>query len=250
MTVRRLLASIHDVTGVHAERLDRLVPVVEAAVGPGRFALLVVPDFHKRGLLTGDPAFGRRLRGWADAGCEIFLHGFTHIDESEHAGAAARWKASRMTAGEGEFLGLSTQEAEARIAEGRDVVEQLTGRPIAGFVAPAWLYGEDSLAALAAQNIRMIEDHFRVWDPQNSMVFARGPVVTYASRSGARIASSILWSRLATVLLARASNVRLAVHPHDVDSPRLMREIMRALSVFARSHRPSAYADLVPSRFS
>src|SRR3546814_10127916 len=97
------------------------------------------------------------------------------------------------------------------------MIEQVIGRPIAGFVAPAWLYGEDSLAALAAQNIRLIEDHFRVWNPQKSTVFARGPVVTYASRSRTRIASSILWSRLATVLLARASTVRLAVHPHAVD---------------------------------
>jgi len=250
MTVRRLLASIHDVTPIHAARLDRLVPIVEAALGAGRYALLVVPDFHRRGRLIGDPQFESRLRGWADAGCEIFLHGFTHIDESSHSGAAARWKASRMTAGEGEFLGLSTSDAEARIAEGRDMIEQLTGRPIAGFVAPAWLYGEDSLVALAAQNVRMVEDHFRVWNPQTSAVLARGPVVTYASRSRVRIASSILWSRLATGLLARASTVRLAVHPHDVDSPRLLREIARALSVFARSHRPSAYADLLPGRFS
>lgn len=250
MTARRLLASIHDVTPFHAARLERLVPLVEEAVGPGRYALLVVPDFHRQGLLTGDAQFGRRLRRWADAGCEIFLHGFTHIDESDHAGAAARWKASRMTAGEGEFLGLSTREAEARILEGRDMIEQLIGRPIAGFVAPAWLYGEDSLAALAAQNIRMIEGHFRVWNPQNSEVFARGPVVTYASRSRVRIATSILWSRLATVLLARASTVRLAVHPHDVDSPRLMREIARALGAFARSHQPATYADLASGRFS
>lgn len=130
------------------------------------------------------------------------------------------------------------------------MIEQLTGRPIAGFVAPAWLYGEGSLAALAAQNIGMVEDHFRVWNPQTSAVFARGPVITYASRSRARIASSILWSRLATGLLARASTVRLAVHPHDVDSPRLVGEIRRAIAAFARSHRPSPYADLITGRFS
>lgn len=244
MTKRRLLASIHDVTPTHAARLDRLVPIVEAAVGPGRYALLVVPDFHRQGLLTADPSFGLRLRRWADAGCEIFLHGFTHIDESRHTGVATRWKATRMTAGEGEFLGLSRRDSETRIAEGRNMIEQLIGRPIAGFVAPAWLYGEDSLAALAAQNIGIIEDHFRVWNPQNSHVFARGPVLTYASRSRARIASSILWSRLATKLLARAATVRLAVHPHDIDSPALLREIARALAAFSRSHEPSTYSDL------
>lgn len=242
---RRLLASIHDVTPVHADRLARLIPVVEGIVGRGHYALLVVPDFHRRGHLSSDREFSARLRSWADSGCEIFLHGFTHLDESRHDNIVARWAATRMTAGEGEFLGLPRREADRRLVEGRALVEQAIGRAVDGFVAPAWLYGDDSLAALAAQGFGMIEDHFRVWDPRNGRIFARGPVVTYASRSRMRLVSSILWSRLATIGLARADTVRFAVHPHDVDSPALLREIERALRAFARSHRPSAYAELV-----
>lgn len=242
---RRLLASIHDVTPVHADRLARLISLVEGIVGRGRFALLVVPDFHRRGLLADDRAFSARLRAWADSGCEIFLHGFTHLDESRHDSIGARWAASRLTAGEGEFLGLPRPEADRRLLEGRAIVEQAIGRAVDGFVAPAWLYGDASLAALSAQGFGLIEDHLRVWDPRNGRVFARGPVVTYASRSMARLTGSILWSRLATIGLARARTVRFAVHPHDVDSPALLREIERALRAFTRSHRPSGYADLV-----
>jgi uncharacterized protein len=243
-TPKRLLASIHDVTPYHAARLDRLVPLVERIVGAGRYALLVVPDFHRSGLLRDNLAFANRLRSWADAGCEIFLHGFSHLDESQHVSRAAQIKAERLTAGEGEFLGLDYNDATSRLQDGRSMLEDIIGRPVAGFIAPAWLYGSDSLKALVDQGFSLAENHFRVWNPQTDAVLARGPVITYASRSLPRLASSILWSRIATIALTKAQTVRFAVHPHDVDSPRLMREIERALQAFTATHAPSAYADL------
>jgi uncharacterized protein len=241
---KRLLASIHDVTPYHADRLDHLVPLVERIVGPGRYALLVVPDFHRSGLLRDNLAFANRLRSWADAGCEIFLHGFSHLDESIHLSRTAKVKAERLTAGEGEFLGLDYDDATSRLQDGRSMLEDMIGRPVAGFIAPAWLYGSGALKALADQGFTLAEDHFRVWNPQTDAVLARGPVITYASRSLPRLASSILWSRIATIALTKAKTVRFAVHPHDVESPSLMREIERALRVLTKTHLPSAYADL------
>jgi len=242
---RRLLTSIHDVTPYHLDRLDRLVPIVEQAVGVGRYALLVVPDFHRSGLIRDNMAFARQLRGWSEAGCEIFLHGFTHLDEVQHTSRAARLKAERMTAGEGEFLGIDYSEAAGKLEQGRTMLEDMIGGPVAGFIAPAWLYGPDSLKAIADRGFTLVEDHFRVWNPQSGAVLARGPVLTYASRSPLRLASSLLWSRLATIALARAKTVRFAVHPHDIDSPALVHEIGRALGAFSASHRPSAYRELV-----
>lgn len=244
-TSRRLLASIHDVTPYHLDRLDRLVPIVEQTVGAGRYALLVVPDFHRSGLIRDNIAFARRLRSWSEAGCEIFLHGFTHLDDVQHTSRAARLKAERMTAGEGEFLGIGYSEAATRLEQGQTMLEDMIGAPVAGFIAPAWLYGPDSLKAIADRGFTLVEDHFRVWNPQTGTVLARGPVLTYASRSPMRLASSLLWSRLATIALARAKTVRFAVHPHDVDSPALIHEITRALGVFSASHWPSAYRELV-----
>src|SRR3546814_12752642 len=86
----------------------------------------------------------------------------------------ARWAASRLTAGEGEFLGLPRPEADHRLLEGRAIVEQAIGRAVDGFVAPAWLYGDASLAELAAQDFGMVEDHFR---DRKSVVEGKGWVV-------------------------------------------------------------------------
>lgn len=241
---RRLLASIHDVTPFHLERLERLVPLVEDIVGKGKFALLAVPDFHGEGRLDHHKDFARRLRGWADDGCDIFLHGFTHRDESAHESIGARLRASGLTAGEGEFSGLSYYDASRKLNDGRKMVEDIIGRPVTGFVAPAWLYSPGSLRAIAHQGFALCEDHFKIWDPQTQKIYSKGPVVTYASRSPTRLLSSLAWSRIATVALSRASTVRLAVHPHDVDAGELVAEISRALRVFSRSHLPSSYLQL------
>ncbi len=241
---RRLLASIHDVTPAHADRLDRLTPLVERHAGRGCFALLVVPDFHGRAPLRAGSPFAARLRAWAGAGCEIFLHGFTHRDDMAHTSFATRMKASRMTAGEGEFLGLGYSEARRRLIGGRALVEDIVGGPVAGFIAPAWLYGAGSRRAIADLGFPLAEDHFRVWRPASGEVLTRGPVVTYAGRSRIRLQGSLLWSRIASFALRRMPVVRLAVHPHDADSPALLEEIDRALGAFVRSHQPDRYASL------
>ena len=244
MAERRLLASIHDVTPYHLARLERLVPMVENVLGRGKFALLVVPDFHGHGRIDQDPAFAKRLRGWADDGCDIFLHGFSHLDDVVHTSKQAALKARRLTAGEGEFLGLDFDQANQKLIEGRKMVEDITGQPVAGFIAPAWLYSDQSLQAIAQQGFALCESHFQVWNPQNTRVYVRGPVITYASRTPTRMLSSLLWSRIATVVLSRSDIVRFAVHPHDVDAPELVREIGRALRVFSKSHTATSYQQL------
>ncbi|HTI67201.1 MAG TPA: polysaccharide deacetylase family protein [Caulobacteraceae bacterium] len=241
---RRLLLSVHDVSPAHAERISRLTEVIERRAGESPFAMLVVPDFHGGWPLAAHPAFRAWLRARADAGVEMFLHGLRHLDESRHATAMSRWKAGVMTAGEGEFLGLDRAEADRRLRDGRAELEDIIGRPVAGFVAPAWLYGPGALAAIAAQGFALAEDHFKVWRPSDGRVLARGPVITYATRTPARLASSLMVSRAATLGLRRLTNLRLAVHPHDVESPAVMREFERALAHYGSYRRISRYADL------
>jgi predicted deacetylase len=122
-----------------------------------------------------------------------------------------------MTAGEGEFLGLGREEAARRMAAGRKLVEDITGKAAAGFVAPAWLYGEGALAALCSSDFALAEDHMRVWRPQSGETLARGPVITWASRSPMRTASSLAFAALARRALRPLDVVRVAAHPGDTN---------------------------------
>jgi hypothetical protein len=153
-----------------------------------------------------------------------------------------------MTANEGEFLGLPKDEALARIHAGRSLMEDVIGRPVDGFVAPAWLYGPGALEALRESSVPIAEDHFRVWSPASGRQLASGPVITWASRTKARLASSLL----AAAALRRAplDVLRVGVHPPDVHHPALVRSIKKTLSAAAASRRVGRYADLLPARTS
>jgi predicted deacetylase len=239
---RLLLASIHDVSPRFESEVDRLLDLLAPHVG-SRLAMLVVPNHWGDAPIVPGSRFAARLRSWADQGIEVLLHGFTHRDEAQHAGAANRVRARFLTASEGEFLGLSRAEAAARIADGRALIESVTGRPIDGFVAPAWLYGSGACEALEQAGITLAEDHLRVWSPATGKQLAWGPVITWASRTRLRLASSLA----AAVALRHAplEVLRIGVHPPDVRHPALVTSIGETFRVAKRKRRPSRYRDLL-----
>jgi len=239
-----LLASIHDVGPRFEREVDQLAGQLAEILGGPKFAMLVVPDHWGEAPLAENRAFQRRLRDWADQGVEMFVHGWFHKDLAEHTGAAA-FKAKHMTAGEGEFLGLSRAEASRRMADGRKLVEDAIGRSAAGFIAPAWLYGDGALAALKDNGFALAEDHMKVWQPETGKVLAKGPVITWASRSVPRQLSSRLVASLARNFLHPQRVMRIAVHPGDTRVPALIDSIGQTFSAFAARRPAGRYADLL-----
>lgn len=244
MSGKLLLASIHDVGPRFESEVDQLADLLSDILGGPKFAMLVVPDHWGEAPLAGNTAFQARLRGWADQGIEMFVHGWFHKDLAEHSGAAA-FKAKHMTAGEGEFLGLSREVAAQRMADGRKLIEDAIGREVAGFIAPAWLYGEGAREALAESGFALAEDHMRVWRPADGKVLAKGPVITWASRSVPRQLSSRFFSGLARHALHGQKVMRIAVHPGDTTVPALLSSIAKTYSAFAARRLPGRYADLL-----
>jgi predicted deacetylase len=223
---KMLLVSIHDVSPKFMGEVDRLVAVVEAHTGASRFAMLVVPDFWGEAPIARDRAFQRRLRRWAEAGVEMFVHGWSHRDPAPS----------------GHMPGA---EALRRMAEGRAVVEDAIGRPPAGFVAPAWLYSHDARNALAEAGFTLAEDHLRVWHPPSGRILSRGPVVTWATRTPLRKASSLFAAAALRRLLGPLPAVRLAVHPADTRHPKTMASIEKSLKILLGRRRPAHYSELM-----
>ncbi|MBC7496542.1 MAG: DUF2334 domain-containing protein [Sphingomonadaceae bacterium] len=236
---RLLLASVHDVGPRFALEVDALAERLERLLGGPSFAMLVVADHWDGAPLATDRAYARRLRGWADAGVEMFVHGWSHRDPTPTGFAA-----THMTAGEGEFAALSQSEALARMVRAREVVEDATGRAAAGFVAPAWLYSDGARAALTVAGFAIAEDHFRVWRPVDGAVLARGPVITWASRSRLRRQSSLAVAAAARRLLRGQRVVRVAVHPGDTHEPTILASIDATVASLARGRHAGRYADL------
>ena len=243
--MKRLLASIHDVGPRSECEVDALLERLSGHLGGPRLAMLVVPDHWGEAPLTLGTPFATRLRGWAEAGVEMFVHGWFHRDTSEHHGIAAL-KAKHMTASEGEFLGLDHVTALDRMTRGKALVEDIIGRPAAGFIAPAWLYSDGALKALGEAGFALAGNHGRGWSPiERDRGLTRGPGITWASRTNARQLSSLAAAAVLRHLLQPAKVVRVAVHPGDAHVPRLLESIDRTFRAFTRGGRvPSRYADL------
>jgi len=243
MNKRRLILSIHDVAPAFEAEIEQLVELARPTAGD-RIAMLVVPHHWNSDPLVGGSAFAARLRGWSDRGYEMFLHGWSHRDDCQHAALRDRLKAKRMTAGEGEFLGIDRQEAQRRLRDGRRLVEDVIGREVAGFIAPAWLYGAAALEAIAEADFAIAEDHWRVWVPRTDRTLSCGPVMTWASRTPARLHSSLaLAATMRTIPMP--ATMRVAVHPPDARQPRLVKSIAATLATLGKSRPIAGYADLL-----
>jgi len=122
-------------------------------------------------------------------------------------------------------------------------IDRQTGKPIDGFVAPAWLYGDGAREALVEAAIPLAEDHLRVWSPASGAELAWGPVITWASRTRTRLLSSLF----AAAALRRAplEVLRIGVHPPDVRHPALVGSIEATFTTAARRRRPGRYGDLL-----
>ena len=238
--------SIHDVS-------PAFVPEIEQALAAcARFgakpALLVVPDFHGRWPLLDYPDFCARLRVLQSAGHEVYLHGFFHkarIGDSAHDAhlpektggtgrpGGVRWAFAQrvVSGGQAEFCDLSREEAVDRLERGERTLRD-AGLRVDGFVPPAWSMARWLPELLAGRGYRFCEDHARVYDPAAGR--ARFSVVlNYASRTPARLYSSVAWCRVAKHA-GGLLPARIAIHPADMGLPLLRREIDRLLAWGAR----------------
>jgi predicted deacetylase len=140
------------------------------------------------------------------------------------------------------------------MTEARAVVEDAIGGAAAGFVAPAWLYSAGARAALADAGFALAEDHLRVWHPPSGDILARGPVITWATRTPLRKASSLAAAAALRRLLAPLPAVRLAVHPADTRHPATVASIEKSLTILLAHRRAARYSELmhvmVPKRHS
>jgi predicted deacetylase len=223
--------SIHDVSPAWQPEVELALQMTKAA--GAKAALLVVPNFHARAPLSEHPRFAERLRRLQADGHEIYLHGFFHLSRpwnespaktTGHTNSSRRpstlgarirhaFAQKVVSAGEAEFSDVSPSEARERLFEGERMLND-AGLSIDGFVAPAWSMPSWVLRLLSERGYRFTEDHTRVYDPAGGNSRA-SVVLNYASRTPARLLSSVAYCRVARPA-RRFLPARIALHPADM----------------------------------
>ena len=223
--------SIHDVSPACSDEVEGALELCHAA--GARPALLVVPNFHGRAPLLDDARFCARLRDLQAAGHEVYLHGLRHQSAERYEGRAQGGRLAWLFAqrvvsgGEAELSDVAPDEGRARVEEGERVLAE-AGLRVDGFVAPAWSMPSWLLPLLAERDYRFTEDHLRVYDPAAGRSRA-SVVLNWASRSPARLLSTVAWCRAAKHARVLVP-ARIAIHPGDMRWLVLRREIEHVLT--------------------
>jgi predicted deacetylase len=225
--VRNLCVSIHDVSPHTWAQCETLLKAIrEVADIP--VTLLVVPAYHHLAV-SDSTSYERMLESRLQAGDELALHGYTHLDEAVAPTRWRDWYARRIyTQCEGEFSALSRVEAKQRLQWGLEWFAK-RGWPVQGFVAPAWLLGEGAWQALRESSFDYTTTISRFYFlPRQRALFA--PSLVYSARSGWGSALSRVGNSVSAHAMHNAPLVRLGLHPADVRHSATIRHMQRLLA--------------------
>jgi predicted deacetylase len=207
-----LIVSIHDVSPLTREAVDAMLHDL-AEAGVERTSLLVIPDHHRKAPMTGDAEFCAWLRDRACNGQEIVLHGYYH----QRARRGGEWAKSviteHYTAGEGEFFDLSEPEAAWRLEKAKAEFAAAGFHPT-GFIAPAWLLGNEAEAAVKKAGFAYTTRLKSFKDLDSGRETASQSLV-WSVRSGWRRQASLWWNAWLAGRLADAPLFRVGLHPPD-----------------------------------
>ena len=244
-TDRALVASIHDVSPLTLRQTERILDDLKQ-IGSATTSLLVIPDHHRHGRISGYPAFAGWLRNRVTEGHEVVLHGYYHIrDHDSGDDLFKKIVTQSYTAGEGEFFDLSENEALERLNLGLSEFAAC-GLTTVGFIAPAWLLGSDAERAVRGLGFQYTTRISTVSDFKTGDVHSSRSLV-WSVRAPWRRVCSLAWNRLLTIALRDAPLLRVGIHPPDWDHSAIRNQILSITATALAGRRAMTYQQWLAS---
>ncbi len=223
-----LVVSIHDVSPLTLGKTEQILDDLKN-IGCASTSLLVIPDHHKLGRISLNAPFAESLRERVSEGHEPVLHGYYHLREKQAADSVLKKMVTQFyTAGEGEFFDLSEAEAHERLSLGVSEFNSC-GLTSAGFIAPAWLLGDEAECAVRAHGFKYTTRIATVSDFSNGNVH-RARSLVWSVRAHWRRVFSLAWNYLLAITLRDAPLLRVGIHPPDWDHAAIRNQILKLTS--------------------
>lgn len=234
-----LLVSLHDVSPVTLADCGRALELLrEAGFVAAELTVLAIPR-HEDGLaLDRDPATVRFLRGLADGGATLVMHGLTHRMPGRAWTPTGFVRGHVFARGQGELLRAAADEARRILAEGADILRRAgLEEATRAFVPPAWLLSRAAREVVAGAGF----DFYELF----AGIVHRGRVrasrvIGWGSLNALETGATAAFAWGQTLLPAR--DTRVAVHPADMRRPLQRRAIARAIARLRARSRPLSYA--------
>jgi predicted deacetylase len=245
LTNRALVVSIHDVSPLTLGKTEQILEDLKK-IGCASTSLLVIPDHHRRGRISMNAAFAWWLRERVAEGHEPVLHGYYHLREQQAAdGVLKKMVTQSYTAGEGEFFDLSENDARERLNLG---LAEFTacGLTPTGFIAPAWLLGNEAEHAVRGLGFQYTTRIATVSDFKSGDVHSARSLV-WSVRAPWRRVCSLAWNRVLALVLRNSSLLRVGIHPPDWDHAAIRNQILSITSTALAGRRAMTYQQWLAS---
>jgi uncharacterized protein len=240
-----LVVSIHDDSPLTQPDCDRMLQDL-AEAGVGTTCLLVIPDHHRRAPVAKAPGFQHWLTTLVTQGHEPILHGYYHLrDQRPGETLRDRWTTRLYTAGEGEFYDLDQEQASNRLRRGLTDFGFLPRR-FAGFIAPAWLLGDDAKTAVRACGFRYTTTVHGVENLITGLCLPSRSLV-WSTRAAWRRWTSLRWNERLDRHLRHRELLRIGLHPPDRRYPGIWEQALGIIRRAVRERQPMSYEQVVSS---
>ncbi|HET6279738.1 MAG TPA: DUF2334 domain-containing protein [Polyangia bacterium] len=240
-----LLVSLHDVSPLTLEPSQAAARLLQdLGIAPAQLTVFVIPFHEGKTPLDQHPATVTFLRGLADRGARLVMHGLTHRMPGRAWTPAGLLRAHVFARGQGELYRCTAADAQARIDQGRGILARAGLEDAArAFIPPAWLLSAAARAVVAVAGFEFFELYGGIiWHGQRlaRRVIGWGSLGELEARATALYAD--LQHRLPPV------DTRLAVHPVDVTRPSQRRAIARVVGRLLPDFRPLNYTGYLAQR--
>ena len=238
---KKLLLSLHD---FHPGSREQIRHQLEFCLSrcPGHASILVIPEYHHGLRVDHCPKSVEALHQWQEQGHDLALHGYFH----DRLGMPkdSWWWTQVYSNQESEFYRLPEDEAERRLDEGLALWRRL-GWKTTGFVAPGWLYSDSLESHLRKRGLAYtcrLRKLIHLADGTRESAWAG----TYSLRSNWRKGAAFLWHPFWKAIWGSRDLVRLSLHPGDLETPFVRRQVGVLLEELAkRGYRSVSYAEHV-----
>lgn len=238
-----VVVSLHDVAPSTQQIASTVISELSAH-GVRVCSVLVVPDYHHEGPLAKHREFVTWLRGLEADGHEVVIHGYFH-ERPPQANESLRDKFMTRfyTQNEGEFYDLAYDEALRRITGARDQFRALGLKP-RGFIAPAWLLGNEAEQAIRDAQLEYTTRLRAVCDLRSDTIFPARTLV-YSVHNTWRRALSRSWNATLFRLLKTKPLLRISIHPSDYSQPGVWKQILGFIAAIKSARTATTYQDWI-----
>ena len=238
-----IVVSLHDVAPRTRQITSKIISELSAH-GVRVCSILVVPDYHHEGPFAKNREFVSWLRALEADGHEIVIHGYFH-ERPIQAKETLRDKFMTRfyTQNEGEFYDLSYEEALRRITTARDEFRALGLKPH-GFIAPAWLLGNEAEQAVRDAELEYTTRLRTVCDLRSASTFPARTLV-YSVHSSWRRALSRGWNAALFRFLTSKPLLRISIHPPDYSQAAIWKQILGFIAATKGARTATTYQDWI-----